>query len=61
MTKVAEIAHDGFARTIRPAHTMFDGYTLFALFMGRQSAWTNTADVVAAEVVAEAIIRAVSP
>jgi L-aminopeptidase/D-esterase-like protein len=31
---VASIAHDGIARTIRPAHTMFDGDTAFALATG---------------------------
>ena len=31
---VASAAHDGLARTIRPAHTMFDGDTAFALATG---------------------------
>lgn len=30
-TKVAQMAHDGMARAIRPIHTMFDGDTIFAL------------------------------
>jgi L-aminopeptidase/D-esterase-like protein len=30
-TKVAQMAHDGMARAILPAHTMFDGDTIFAL------------------------------
>ena len=34
--KVAQMAHDGMARAIRPAHTMFDGDTLFCLATGRQ-------------------------
>jgi L-aminopeptidase/D-esterase-like protein len=33
-TKVAQMAHDGMARAIRPAHTMFDGDTIFALSTG---------------------------
>ncbi len=58
--KVAQMAHDGMARAIRPAHTMFDGDVVFALATGEQ----ETSDVtsvgaVAAEVVAEAIVRAV--
>ena len=61
ITKVAEMAHDGLARAIRPAHTMFDGDTLFALSTGTQDAPTNTVGIVAAELVAEATIRAVSP
>jgi L-aminopeptidase/D-esterase-like protein len=33
-TKIAQMAHDGLARAIRPAHTMFDGDTIFALATG---------------------------
>jgi L-aminopeptidase/D-esterase-like protein len=34
--KVAQMAHDGLARSIRPAHTMFDGDTIFCLATGRR-------------------------
>jgi L-aminopeptidase/D-esterase-like protein len=59
-TKVAEMAHDGFARAIYPSHTMGDGDTIFALATGTQ---TGNADVsrvgaLAAQVVADAIVRA---
>lgn len=33
-TKMASVAHDGLARAIRPAHSMFDGDTIFALATG---------------------------
>jgi L-aminopeptidase/D-esterase-like protein len=33
-SKVAQMAHDGVARAIHPAHTMFDGDTIFALATG---------------------------
>ncbi len=33
-TKLASVAHDGMARAIRPAHSMFDGDTVFALATG---------------------------
>jgi len=33
-TKMAQMAHDGLARTVRPAHTMLDGDTIFALATG---------------------------
>jgi len=36
-TKVAQMAHDGMARAIRPAHTMFDGDTLFCMATGRRN------------------------
>jgi L-aminopeptidase/D-esterase-like protein len=59
-TKVAEMAHDGFARAIYPSHTMGDGDTIFAVATGSQS---GTADIsrvgaLAAQVVADAIVRA---
>ena len=58
VTKVAQIAHDGLARTIRPVHTMFDGDTIFALSIGTQDAPVNTVGIIAAEVMAEAVCRA---
>ena len=58
--RVAEMAHDGMARAIRPAHTMFDGDTLFALATGLHTGSSvNTVGILAAEVVAEAIIKSV--
>lgn len=57
--KVAQMAHDGLARAVRPAHTMFDGDTLFALATGNIEADVNTVGAYAAEVVAEAIVRAI--
>jgi L-aminopeptidase/D-esterase-like protein len=58
-TKVAQMAQDGLARAIRPAHTMFDGDTIFALGTGEQEADISTVGAFAAEVMAEAIVRAV--
>ena len=34
--KVAQMAHDGMARAVRPAHTMFDGDTIFCLATGQK-------------------------
>ena len=58
-TKVAQMAQDGFARTIRPAHTMLDGDVIFALSTGTKNANVSTVGAFAAEVMAEAILRAV--
>ena len=58
-TRVAQMAQDGVARTVRPAHTMFDGDTLFVLASGEQPADPIVIGAMAAEVVAEAIVRAV--
>ena len=59
--KIAQMAHDGLARTINPVHTMYDGDTIFALSTGKSAA---TVDVtllgsLAAEVMAQAVIRAI--
>ena len=58
-TKVAQMAQDGVARAICPAHTQFDGDTVFALSLGQRRADLNTLGTAAAEVTAEAIVRAV--
>lgn len=61
--KVAQMAHDGLARTINPAHTMFDGDTIFAVATGKNQS-TQPANVtligaLAAEVMAQAVVRAI--
>lgn len=56
---VAACGHDGLARAIRPAHTLFDGDTLFTLATGRRRAPLTLVCALAAEVVAEAIVRAI--
>jgi L-aminopeptidase/D-esterase-like protein len=58
--KVAQMAHDGLARAVRPAHTMLDGDTLFALSTGSKKVDVNVIGAYAAEVVARAIVRAVA-
>jgi L-aminopeptidase/D-esterase-like protein len=60
-TKVAQMAQDGLARAIYPAHTTSDGDIVFSLATG---AWDGEANVtlvgaLAADVMAEAILRAV--
>ena len=64
-TKVAQMAHNGLARTIRPVHTAFDGDTVFALSKPSGSASVlglreaSLLGSVAADVLAEAVLRAV--
>ena len=61
VNRVAEMAHDGMARAIRPSHTMFDGDTLFSLATGAHTGSSvNTVGILAAEVVAAAIVNAVT-
>ncbi len=58
-TKVAQMAQDGVARAVRPAHTMLDGDVIFALSTGADRADVSTVGAYAAEVMAQAIVRAV--
>jgi len=58
-TKVAQMAQDGIARTIRPAHMMLDGDVIFALSTGARKADVSSVGAFAAEAMAEAVIRAV--
>ena len=57
--KVASMAHNGYGRTMRPAHTMFDGDTIFAVTTGKVEADMNVAGLLAARVMEQAVIRAV--
>jgi len=71
--KIAQMAHDGLARAIRPAHTMFDGDTIFCLasgarplpetegfFAAPQAQSLNELGRAAADCFARAIVRAIS-
>ncbi|MBW6408644.1 P1 family peptidase [Clostridium weizhouense] len=57
--KVASMAHNGYARTMRPAHTMFDGDTIFAMCTNKVKSDVTTVGMIAANVMEKAIIRGV--
>jgi len=62
-TKVAQMAHDGLARTIYPIHTPADGDTIFALSTATESGPVPPSDIgrigaLAAQVMADAVMRA---
>ena len=59
VNRVASMAHDGLARTIRPAHTLLDGDTIFTLATGKRRANANIVGAFAAEVTAQAVLQAV--
>ena len=59
LCKIAGMAHDGYARSIRPVHTSFDGDSIYAVSVGRVNADKELVGTLAAEVVSEAILRAV--
>jgi len=56
---LASAAHDGLARVIRPAHTLFDGDTVFALATGKVSCHPALVSDLGARVTALAIVNAV--
>jgi L-aminopeptidase/D-esterase-like protein len=60
-TKVAQMAHDGLARSINPVHTPLDGDTIFAVSTGASSVKMNHGAIgaIAAEVLAQAVLEAV--
>ena len=59
--KLAQMAHDGFARSINPVHTMTDGDTIFALATGASGQGANPTllGALAADVMATAVVRGV--
>ena len=58
-TKVASMAHNGYARTMRPAHTMFDGDTIFTMCTNKVKSDVTTVGMIAAQVMEKAILRGV--
>lgn len=62
MTRIAQMAHDGLARAINPVHTTMDGDTIFAASTGlvKTSMDHGVVGAIAAGVMAEAVLRAVT-
>ncbi|HTH01090.1 MAG TPA: P1 family peptidase [Vicinamibacterales bacterium] len=60
-TKLAQMAHDGYARSIYPSHLMIDGDAIFTLAIGTRSETpdVNRLGALAADVMSDAIVRAV--
>ena len=60
MTKIAQMAHDGFSRAINPVHTMGDGDTIYALSTGTSTVHADVTAIgsIAAVVMSRAIVRA---
>jgi len=57
--KMAQMAHDGLARAVRPSHTMLDGDTIFALSTGARKVNVSLVGAYAAEAFSRAIVKAV--
>lgn len=58
-TKVAQMAHDGLARTIYPVHTTVDGDVAFAASLGDVETAPDIVGAWGAKAVSEAVMRAV--
>lgn len=59
LCKVAGMTHNGLARSIRPVHTSMDGDSIYAMSVGEVPADKDMVGTLAAEVMSEAILRAV--
>ena len=59
LCKIAGMAHDGYARSINPVHTSADGDSIYAVSVGNVQADQDLTGMLAADVISEAIIRAV--
>ena len=60
LCKIAGLGHDGYARSIRPVHTSLDGDSIYAVSVGDVIADREVVGLLAADVISEAITRAVS-
>lgn len=59
LCKIAGMGHDGFARSINPVHTSADGDSIYAVSVGTVQADQDLVGTLGAEVISEAIMRAV--
>jgi len=57
--RMAQVAHDGLARTIRPSHTQFDGDTVFSVATGERDADLSLICAAAADALAASVLDAV--
>lgn len=59
LCKIAGMAHNGYGRSIRPVHTTCDGDSIYAMSVGEVTADLDMVGTLAADVMSEAILRAV--
>ena len=59
LCKIAGVGHNGYARSINPVHTSADGDSIYALSVGEVNADQDLVAALGAEVLSEAILRAV--
>lgn len=59
-TKLAALGQNGIARAVRPAHTIFDGDTIFAMSTGEVTATLDATGILASKAVEYAIVDAIN-
>lgn len=57
--KLASMSHNGYARTMRPAHSIFDGDTIFTMATGKIEADINVVGFLAARAMERAVVNAI--
>ncbi len=57
--KLASMSHNGYARTMRPSHSIFDGDTIFTMATGKVKADINVVGFLAARTMERAVINAI--
>lgn len=57
--KLASMAHNGYGRAMRPAHSIFDGDTIFTMATGKVEADINVIGFLSARVMERAIVNAI--
>lgn len=57
--KLASMAHNGYGRTMRPAHSIFDGDTIFTMATGKIEADINVVGFLAARTMERAVVNAI--
>lgn len=60
LCKIAGMGHDGYARSINPVHTSADGDSIYAVSVGEVAADQDLVGALGAQVLSEAIVRAVT-
>lgn len=60
LCKISSMAHDGYARSIRPVHTSADGDSIYTVSVGNVLVDQDLVGTLASEVISEAIIRAIN-
>lgn len=59
ITKIASMTHNGYGRTMRPAHSIYDGDTIFSMSTGDVEADLSVVGMLAANVMEKAVVQAI--